>query len=260
MDLSLHGKNALVCGSSQGIGLAVAKELASLGARCVLLARNEEQLKKALASLPAVEGSHRYAVADFTDPQNVRDTVAKLAAQGDFQVLINNTGGPAAGAITDAAPESFENAFRQHVVVNQLLVQLLLPGMTKQRYGRIVNIVSTSVKVPLPSLGVSNTIRAAVASWAKSLSNEVAPRGITVNNVLPGFTGTARLDQLAATLADAAGISIVEQMGRMAASVPAGRIGKPEEVAAVAAFLCTPAASYVNGTSIRVDGGRTGSI
>ncbi len=257
MDLSLHGKNALVCGSSQGIGLAVAKELASLGARCVLLARNEEQLKKALATLPAVAGSHQYAVADFTDPQNVRDTVAKL---GDFQVLINNTGGPAAGAIIDAAPESFENAFRQHVVVNQLLVQLLLPGMTKQRYGRIVNIVSTSVKVPLPSLGVSNTIRAAVASWAKSLSNEVAAHGITVNNVLPGFTGTARLDQLAATLAAAAGISVAEQMSRMAASVPAGRIGKPEEVAAVAAFLCTPAASYVNGTSIRVDGGRTGSI
>ena len=247
-------------GSSQGIGLAIAKELASLGARCVLLARNEERLKKALASLPAVDRPHQYAVADFTDPQQVRNTVAALAAQNDFQVLVNNTGGPAPGALTDAAPEIFEQAFRQHVVVNQLLVQLLLPGMMKQRYGRIVNIISTSVKVPLPSLGVSNTIRAAVASWAKSLSNEVAVHGITVNNVLPGFTGTARLDQLAATLADAAGISIVEQMGRMAASVPAGRIGTPEEVAAVAAFLCTPAAAYVNGTSIRVDGGRTGSI
>ncbi|HOA39168.1 MAG TPA: SDR family oxidoreductase [Flavihumibacter sp.] len=260
MDLSLKGKKALVCGSSQGIGLAVAQELASLGAQCVLLARNEDRLKAALQTLAVTDQPHQYAVADFSDPNTVRKAVTPLVQAGDFHVLINNTGGPAPGPLVEAPADAFENAFRQHVVINQLLAQLLLPGMIKQKYGRIVNIVSTSVKVPLPALGVSNTIRAAVASWAKSLSNEVAVHGITVNNVLPGYTSTARLDQLTAVLAEKKGISVAEQMNIMAESVPMGRIGTVEEVAAMAAFLCTPAASYVNGVSVRVDGGRTGSI
>lgn len=259
--MSLAGKTALVCGSSQGIGLAIAKELAELGASCILMARNKQSLHEALTELPVKDSAkHGIAIADFSKPESVDETVKKLLGTESISILINNTGGPAPGPILNAAVADFEAAFRQHIVVNQLLAQALIPGMKKLQYGRIVNIISTSVKVPLPNLGVSNTIRAAVASWAKTLSNEVGGDRITVNNVLPGYTSTARLDQLTATMAAAKGISVGEQLGIMADSIPAGRMGTVEEIAAVAAFLCTPAASYVNGISIRVDGGRTGSI
>ncbi len=261
MNLSLEGKQALVGGSTQGIGLAIAKELALLGATCTLLARNEEKLKTAAASLSTEKGQrHHWLVADFSRPEELQQVVTAWIRNNTCHILVNNTGGPEPGPITKAAPGQFVDAFRQHIVVNQLLVQALLPGMQAAHYGRIVNVVSTSVKMPLPNLGVSNTIRSAVAGWAKTLSNEVAAQGITVNNILPGFISTARLDALTAANAAAAGISVAEQTGKMADSVPAGRIGTVEEVAAVAAFLCSPAAAYVNGESIRVDGGRTGSI
>lgn len=261
MDLSLTGKTALVCGSTQGIGRAIAIELAQLGANCILLARNEKALSELVKELPASgEQVHQYAVANFAEPKQVQQVVSLLVAQKPIHILINNTGGPAAGPITLATPEAFEAAFRQHLVVNHLLVQLLLPGMKAAAFGRIINIISTSVKVPLDNLGVSNTTRAAVAAWAKTLANEVAADGITVNNVLPGFTDTARLRSLAATIAASKGISETEQLAVMAAGVPARRIGEAREVAAMAAFLATPAAAYVNGTSIPVDGGRTGSI
>lgn len=261
MDLSLTAKTALVCGSTQGIGRAVAFELALLGANCILLARNESVLSELAQALPTTQGQvHRYAVADFSEPGQVQKVVAPLVAQMPIHILVNNTGGPSAGPITQAAPEAFEAAFRQHLIVNHLLVQLLLPKMKAAGFGRIINIISTSVKVPLDHLGVSNTTRAAVASWAKTLANEVAADGITVNNVLPGFTDTARLRSLAATLAASKGITEAEQLAVMAAGVPARRLGEAKEIAAMAAFLATPAAAYVNGTSIPVDGGRTGSI
>lgn len=261
MDLRLTGKTALICGSTQGIGLAVAEELALLGANCILLARNEAALSQLVQVLPnSGSQEHQYAVADFSEPEQVQAAVASLVAQQPIQILINNTGGPAAGPITNAAPQAFEAAFRQHLIVNHLLVQLLLPGMKAAGFGRIINIISTSVKVPLDNLGVSNTIRAAVASWAKTLANELAADGITVNNVLPGFTDTARLRSLAATLAAQKGIALEAQLSAMAATVPARRFGEAKEIAAMAAFLATPAAAYVNGTSIPVDGGRTGTI
>lgn len=261
MDLSLHGKYALVCGSTQGIGRAIAIELAKLGASCILLARNETALQDVVAGLPKqMDQQHSYAVADFSDPQQVKAVAEELTTRYRITILVNNTGGPAAGPISDAATASFEAAFRQHILVNQLLVQTLLPAMKADGFGRIINIISTSVKIPLPNLGVSNTIRGAVASWAKTLSLELAQFGITVNNVLPGFTNTARLDSLTATLANNKGISIEEQAAAMAAEVPAKRFGTAAEIAAVAAFLATPAAAYVNGASIPVDGGRTGSI
>lgn len=261
MDLSLHGKYALVCGSTQGIGRGIALELAKLGANCILLARNETALQDVVAGLPKqMDQQHSYAVADFSDPQQVKAVAEELSSRYRITILVNNTGGPAAGPISEAATASFEAAFRQHVLVNQLLVQTLLPAMKADGFGRIINIISTSVKIPLPNLGVSNTIRGAVASWAKTLSLELAQFGITVNNVLPGFTNTARLDSLTATLAKNKGISIEEQAAAMAAEVPAKRFGTAAEIAAVAAFLATPAAAYVNGASIPVDGGRTGSI
>lgn len=261
MELSLYGKTAVVCGSTQGIGLATAQELALLGANCMLIARNEASLEKAVSTLETKAAqSHRYAVADFTNPEQVTTAIEKFAGEQTIHVLVNNTGGPAAGPILDAKQADFEAAFRQHIVINQALVQAVVPGMKKEGYGRIINIISTSVKIPLHNLGVSNTIRGAVASWAKTLANELAEFGITVNNVLPGFTSTARLDSLTVTLAGKKGISPEEQAAAMAAEVPAKRFGTANEIAAMAAFLATPAASYVNGTSIPVDGGRTGSI
>ncbi len=261
MELSLLNKTALVCGSSQGIGLATAQELALLGANCILLARNEERLQAALETLDQSCGQvHQFALADFSKTTEVKMVVEKLANEHSISILVNNTGGPKPGAVLDADVSQFTTAFEQHVVVNQLLAQLLVPGMKKLGYGRIINIISTSVKIPLNNLGVSNTIRGAVASWAKSMANELGQFGITVNNVLPGFTATARLKSLANTLATNNGISVEAQEDSMASEVPLKRFGNANEIGAVAAFLASPAASYVNGTSIPVDGGRTGSI
>jgi 3-oxoacyl-[acyl-carrier protein] reductase len=261
MELSLNGKTAIVCGSTQGIGLAAAKELALLGANCILFARDESKLKAAVESLDARSGQqHSFAVADFSLPEKVKEAVASIVANKSIHILVNNTGGPAAGPILDADVSQFEAAFRQHLVVNHLLVQAVVPGMKAAGYGRIINIISTSVKIPLNNLGVSNTTRAAVASWAKTLANELGEYEITVNNVLPGLTQTARLDSLTASLADKRGVSIEEQSAAMAAEVPLKRFGKAEEIGAVIAFLASPTAAYVSGTSIRVDGGRTGSI
>lgn len=261
MNLSLEHKTALVCGSSQGIGLATAQALAELGATCILLARNRESLEQALTTLSTAQGQqHRVAVADFSEPQAVQAAVAEELEKGPIHILVNNTGGPAAGPITEAATDAFEAAFRQHIVVNQLLCQTLLPGMKAAGYGRIINIVSTSVKIPIANLGVSNTIRTAVAGWAKTWANEVAQWGITVNNVLPGFTDTARIASLVAHNAKAAGKTDAEMRRAMEDNIPAKRFGKPEEIAAVAAFLASPAAAYVNGANIPVDGGRTGAL
>ncbi len=261
MNLSLNGKNAVVCGSSQGIGLAIAKELALLGATCTLLARDEENLKTAAASLNTSSNqSHLYYAVDFTDAEKTKGLINEIISQHPVHILINNTGGPAAGPIVNATDDQFLKAFQQHLIISHLLTTTVVDGMKAEGYGRIVNIISTSVKVPLKNLGVSNTIRGAVASWAKTMSNELAQYGITVNNILPGMTKTSRLESLVKTTADSAGISIEDMEKKMQSEIPAGRFGEAEEIGAVAGFLCTPAAGYVNGTSIRVDGGRTGSI
>lgn len=261
MDLSLKGKFALVCGSTQGIGLAAAHELALLGATCTLMARNEEALKRVVKGLPVPEGQrHGYLVADFSDIEQVRSAIAAHTSSQDVHILVNNTGGPPAGPIATAEPSTFINYFEQHIGCNQVLMQHCLPSMKKAGYGRVVNIISTSVRIPIENLGVSNTIRGAVASWAKTWSNEVAQFGITVNNVLPGFTKTERLNSLISNIAARKGADVATVSEQMALEVPAKRFGEAYEVAAYIAFLATPAAAYINGTSVPVDGGRTGVI
>jgi 3-oxoacyl-[acyl-carrier protein] reductase len=257
----LSGKTALVAGSTQGIGLASAQALAALGATCVLISRNEAALQKAVTTLSTDhQQQHSYLVADFSNPEQVASVAGSFVEQEPVHILVNNTGGPPAGPIVDATPEAFLAAFHQHLICNHLLATTLLPGMKNAGYGRIINIISTSVKIPLRNLGVSNTIRGAVASWAKTLANEVAQFGITVNNVLPGATATGRLEAIIHNKVAKGGVSQEEAEQEMLSEIPARRFGKPEEIAAVVAFLACPAAAYVNGTSIPVDGGRTGSI
>jgi 3-oxoacyl-[acyl-carrier protein] reductase len=261
MELSLKNKNAVVCGSTRGIGLAIAKELAFAGANCVLFARNEALLREIVHRLPRTDGQeHDYRVADFSEPARVKAAIESVVSKMNVHILVNNTGGPSPGPITEASADAFEHAFRQHIIINQLLAQCVLPGMKKEGYGRIINIISTSVKIPLYNLGVSNTIRAAVAAWAKTLSNEAGQYNITVNNILPGSTQTDRLDDLIAERVKKEDTSREMVEKEMTDKIPLKRFGTPEEIANVAAFLASPAASYVNGASIPVDGGRTGSI
>ena len=261
MNLSLEGKFAVVCGSTQGIGLAIAEELALLGASCTLVARNEAALKEAIIKLDTqLRQQHGYLVADFSKPEEVKKVIEAHTAKNTVHILINNTGGPAAGPVIEATEEAFLNTFNQHLICNHILTKAVVPSMQKGGYGRIINIISTSVKIPLKNLGVSNTIRGAVASWAKSMANELGQYNITVNNVLPGFTSTQRLSTLIENIAKRGNtvVDIVEK--NMVEEVPMKRFADASEVAAVAAFLASPAASYVNGVSIPVDGGRTGSI
>ncbi|MBL7877202.1 MAG: SDR family oxidoreductase [Cyclobacteriaceae bacterium] len=261
MNLDLSGKRAVVCGSTQGIGKASAVELALLGATVTLLARNEESLKSTLKELPTPRAQqHNYLVADFGNPDQLKAVIEKFVSNNTVHILINNTGGPPAGLAIDASPEDFIKAFNSHLICNQLLVKAVVPGMKKSAFGRIINIISTSVKIPLKGLGVSNTIRGAVANWAKTISVELAPFGITVNNVLPGSTMTGRLDSLIKSKATKSGRSYEEEKKLMIEEVPAGRIGEAHEVAAAVAFLATPAAAYINGINVPVDGGRTGSL
>jgi 3-oxoacyl-[acyl-carrier protein] reductase len=262
MDISLKGRRALVCGSTQGIGRAAAAELALLGAQVTLMARDPAKLKAVAAELPRPNGQpHDFIAADFADPTSVGAAIRPhIDAARPFHILVNNTGGPKGGPALSAAPEDYQAAFRLHVLTNQVLVQALVPGMEAAGYGRIINVISTSVKAPIPDLGVSNTIRAAVANWAKTLATELAKDGITVNNVLPGFTDTGRLTEIFQAKAQKIGKSLDEVRAASIATIPAGRLGKPEEIAAAIAFLATPAAAYINGINVPVDGGRTQSL
>ncbi|WP_329740968.1 SDR family oxidoreductase [Dyella sp. A6] len=261
MKLDLSGHHALVCGASQGIGRASAIELAELGASVTLLARSAESLQALAAALPCRDGQrHAWHSVDMLDTARLGEVADAIAAMAPVHILINNTGGPPGGPVHTATTSAFETAFRQHLLAGQTLVQAFLAGMREAGYGRIVNVISTSVKEPIAGLGVSNTVRAAVASWAKTLAGEVAADGITVNNVLPGYTRTARLDGLLAARVQASGRDPDDIARDMLATVPARRFGEPAEVAAVVAFLCTPAAAYVNGVSIAVDGGRTRAL
>ena len=262
MDTSLQDKTAIVCGSSQGIGRAAAIALAELGAHVVLLARSESRLKSVWSELPAENGQqHDILVADFADPDQVATTLGTFVGDGKTaHVLVNNTGGPPGGTAIDADVSEFQQAFNNHLICNQLLAQALVPGMKTAGFGRIVNVISTSVKQPIPGLGVSNTIRGAVASWAKTLASELGSFGITVNNVLPGFTSTARLASIIANKADKQNVEPATIEQQMMATIPAGRFADPSEVAAAVAFLASPAAGYVNGINLPVDGGRTSCL
>ncbi len=262
MNLDLTGKTAIVCGSTQGLGYASAVELALLGATVVLMARNEVRLQEKVKTLDTKYGQkHSYLVADFDEPHNVKQAMDGFIAAGNTaQILVNNTGGPAGGTALEASPEAFLKAFNSHLICNQYLAQALVPGMKANCFGRIINIISISVKQPIPGLGVSNTIRAAVASWSKTLASELGPFGITVNNVLPGFTKTARaayvVEKKAADTQRTTEIVLQEMMQE----IPARRFGLPEEFGATVAFLSSPAAAYINGINLPVDGGRTSCL
>lgn len=262
MDLSLNGKTAVVCGATQGIGKAIALELAHLGASVVLVARNEISLKSVVSELPIDKNQdHKYLVADFSKPANVKQVIDEYIDNGgEAHILVNNTGGPAPGALIDEDYQKINDTMSAHLQCNHQLVQALVPSMKTASYGRVINVVSTSVYMPIPGLGVSNTVRGAVASWAKTLSFELAGFGITVNNVLPGLTKTARLDSLLEKTVNESGLSASEVEVNLCKTIPAGRFGDANEVANLAAFLASPAAGYINGTSIAVDGGKTGSI
>lgn len=262
MDLSLKGKIAVVCGATQGIGEATAKELATLGAKVVLVARNEEKLqnvKKEIDQTNSLE--NEYIVADFSNVENVIKGIENWISKGNqAHILINNTGGPAGGPVNTAKLQEFTAAFEMHLLCNHALVQALIPGMKEAGYGRIVNVISTSVKQPLPNLGVSNTIRGAVANWSKTLANELGQFNITVNNVLPGATNTVRLKSIIENKAQKTGSSTDVIAEQMANASPMKRVARPEEVANTIAFLASPAASYINGINVPVDGGRTGCL
>lgn len=261
MNLDLTNKTALVCGSTQGLGLASAVELALLGCHVVLMARNEDKLKETVKLLDGSKNQqHQYIVADFDDTLAVKNAIDDFVKSNDIQILVNNTGGPPGGAALMASAGDFLSAFNNHLINNHQLTQAVVPAMKQAGFGRIINIISTSVKSPIAGLGVSNTIRAAVANWAKTLATELGPFGITVNNVLPGFTKTVRADYVIASKAKTQNITEQEVMKQLVAEIPVGRIGKPEEFGAAVAFLCSPAAAYINGINLPVDGGRLGCL
>lgn len=260
MQLSLEGRWALVGGASQGIGQATAHVLAEQGARVILMSRRADALEKARSQLPTA-GQHLILPTDLENTAQLKTTLSNiLKTTGAISIFVNNTGGPKAGPLTEASLDEMERAFRGHVIAAQAITQLLLPGMKEQRFGRIVNVLSTSVKIPIPNLGVSNIIRAAVANWAKTLALEVAPFGITVNNILPGFTSTPRLDTLLKNTATREGLSEDAVKEQWLKAIPAARFGEPSETGQAIAFLASPQASYINGVNLPVDGGRTGAL
>ena len=258
MNLGLQNKKALVCGSTQGIGKATAILLAEEGVNVTLIARNEEKLKAVLAELPNKNQKHNYLVADFSNPEELQQVLETTDLK--FHILVNNTGGPKSGDLISATSSDLINAFQMHVICNQILVQTLVPFMKTEKFGRIINVISTSVKEPIPGLGVSNTIRNAVGNWAKTLSTELAAFRITVNNILPGFTDTARLDEIIKIKAKKENTTEAEMVAIMKNYVPAKRFAKSEETAAAVVFLASEQASYINGINLPVDGGRTKSL
>ena len=262
MNLDLQGKHALVCGGSQGIGRAAAIELAGLGADVTVLSRSQDKLEVVVAELPKISigQRHGWLIGDMNEHADLKAAVEKLVAERVVHILVNNSGGPPGGTAHEAALDAFRIAFNQHVMAAQIIVQAVLPGMREAGFGRIVNVISTSVKEPIRNLGVSNTVRGAMASWAKTLAGELGRDGITVNNVLPGYTRTQRLDQILADRSAASGKSEAEIAQVMLTSVPAARFAEPAEIAAAIAFLVSPAAAYINGINVPVDGGRTQSL
>lgn len=262
MDIRLDGRKALVGGATQGIGKATAMEMARLGAEVTLLARKEEDLRRVLAELDPGKGQqHGYIVADMADTAGLRQTITAYAEEyGPVDILVNNTGGPAPGPAHAAEVEAYAHAFRLHLMAFQTLVLALVPGMKQRGGGRIINVISTSVKLPLPNLGVSNTIRGAVANWSKTLANELGPHNITVNNVLPGATATARLKSIIVGKSIKVGTSEEAVAQAMMDEIPLRRFAEPEETAAAICFLAGPSAAYINGINLPVDGGRTGCL
>lgn len=261
MQLSLEGKHALVCGGSKGIGFASAQQLAMLGASVTLLSRDVMALAHADTLLDISQGQHHgYLSADLSDPDSVSEIILDWVKHKPVHILVNNAGGPKSGPLTDAGMHEFAAAFATHVLSSHVITRAVLPGMRAAGYGRIINVISTSVKQPIPGLGVSNTIRGAMGNWSKTLAGEVGKDGITVNNVLPGMTGTDRLQELFKSMAQRLNTTPEEYAVSIRKTIPLGRFADPEEIGQVVAFLASPAASYITGTNVVVDGGRTGCL
>lgn len=261
MNTDLKNKNAIVCGGSQGLGLAVAQELALFGANVFIVSRSEEKLRSALTTLDtSQQQQHGFIVCDLSDTNAVQEKFSSLAKERTIHILVNNAGGPPSFPLIDTNAEELIKAFQTHLISSHLLAQMMVDGMKQEGFGRIVNIISTSVKEPIKGLGISNTVRASVANWAKTLSLELGEFGITVNNVLPGYTNTDRLKYLFEKRANDAGKNHEDILNETVSFIPAKRLGEPNEFGAAVAFLCTPAAAYINGVNLPVDGGRLGSL
>lgn len=260
MEVSLQNRTALVCGGTGGIGKAIAEEMAAAGARIIILARNVEKLEQTCANLAHPELNHQYFSVDFADNKAVENTMEKVASDFKIDILVNNTGGPAAGQAQNAKSAEFLQAFQNHLINNHLITMAVLPNMKSQNWGRIINVISTSVKQPLPNLGVSNTIRGAVGNWSKTLATELAKDGITVNNILPGATNTERLKSIIENKSKNTGKPVEEISQEMLSEIPAGRFADPRETAYSAVFLASDKAAYITGTNVVVDGGRTGNL
>ena len=257
MNLSLSGRRAIVCGSTSGIGRACAQLLAERGASVVLAARDEEKLISTVNSLDGDD--HSYICADFNEPDNLRlKTIDHINKTGVIHILMNNSGGPPGGPLIEANTDEFEIAFKRHVISSHILTQTVVPGMKEEGYGRIINIVSTSVNQVIPGLGVSNTIRGAVAQWVKTLAIELGPYGITANNVLPGYIETDRLRNLLEKSAKDKNVTYDQMVTETEKKTALGRIGLPTEVASAVAFIASEAGGYISGTNFSVDGGRFG--
>jgi 3-oxoacyl-[acyl-carrier protein] reductase len=262
MKIDLTGKNAMVCGASRGIGYAIAMQMAAAGANVTLVARNTSVLERIVRDLDTSMGQrHDFISADFSKPEELREKVQVVLHEPRvYHILVNNTGGPPAGLAIDAELHEYVSAFTNHLLCNQVLAHALVDGMRASGYGRIINIISTSVKAPLKGLGVSNTIRGAVANWAKTLANELGPHRITVNNILPGATSTDRLKQIIEGKAMKQHHSISEVEQEMTSEIPLGRFASPDEIAYAAMYLASEYAAYVTGINLPVDGGRTPNL
>jgi 3-oxoacyl-[acyl-carrier protein] reductase len=259
MEISLLNKRAFVGGSSQGIGFSIAERMAACGATVTLTSRNEAKLKVALAQLPTPKGQkHDYCVIDFGDLEALKVVLADYQAQtveNPVAILVLNSGGPPPATAYQATPAQYQTYFNESVMANQMLVQTFVPAMQQRQFGRILTILSLVVKQPKLDLGISNTVRAGIANWAKALSMELGNSGITVNNLLPGFIQTKRLEQLMGVRAQKANVSTEKVIAQLATSIPAARIGAPEDLGNMAAFLASDLASYINGVNIPIDGG-----
>ena len=262
MNIDLTGRQAIVCGSTKGIGKAIAVQLAASGASITLIARNESVLRGTMNDIDTSKGqTHSYLVCDFSRPLQLQEVLETyILKQKTVHILINNTGGPPPGTVSVADLDEFTDAFKAHLLCNHILAKAVIQGMKAEHYGRIINIISTSVKIPLKGLGVSNTIRGAVANWSKTLATELAPFGITVNNILPGATKTERLTGIISNKAEKTNKTQAEAEAEMLQEIPAARFGTPEELAYAATFLASPLAGYITGTNLVVDGGRTGCL
>ena len=258
----MNKKHALVCGSSKGIGASTAIELAKLGVTITLLARDKESLSNVLERLDTSrQQKHNFIIADFDDPHKLKDTIDQHVANNPtIHILINNSGGPKPGPIMDANLQDFISAFKRHLICNHILVQAVVPKMKEARFGRIINITSTSVKEPIKGLGISNTIRGAVANWAKTLSFELGEFGITVNNILPGYTDTQRLKEIFLNKSKKSNYDIESIISDAHSQIPLGRFADPKETAKAICFLASEDASYINGINLPVDGGRLSTL